>query len=153
MRSAALFFFLLLSFCKPVSFWPQKSGEEYTNVAEVRNNVTAVTAAEVNISKERAYLSTTWIIKLFSPRDLEAKKKEMIADLCKKEKADIIIDPQFTIKKKILGGSTLTLSGYLARYVNFRNLTPIEVDSLIIHNKYRDGSVVFFNQGFLPPLE
>lgn len=117
-----------------------------SNVADVTNTVISVAGADIRVAKERAVITSSWLIKLFSPRDLEQKKKELIEELKKRTKADIIVDPQFTITKKRLGGGKITLRGYPAFYTDFRNLTPTEVDSLILHEKYESGSVIFFDK-------
>lgn len=141
---------VLMCLASPLTSVGKSDQTTLSNTSEVTNTITAVAGADLSVAKERATLSTSWLIKLFSIGDLDQKKSVLIERMKKATKADVIIDPQFLLEKKPLGGGKLTLTGYPARYTNFRNLTPTEVDSLILHNKYRSGTVVFFDKSNLP---
>lgn len=143
---STVFFALIVSLALSITMRAKTVETTNSNLVEVTNTVISVAGADVTVAKERSSVSSAWIIKFFSPRDLEQKKTELIEVLKNRTKADVIIDPQFTITKKRLGGGRITLTGYPAYYSNFRNLTPTEVDSLIIYNKYQSGSVVFFDK-------
>lgn len=143
--------FVVLAMCVAVPYMSraEKERTDPSNVAEVTNVIVSVSGADVSVAKERASLSSSWIMKLFSPRDLELKKASLVVELKKRTHADVIIDPQFIVEKRILGGGKITLSGYPAYYTNFRNLTPVEVDSLILKDKYKPGTVIFYDKSVL----
>lgn len=147
---SSFLFVLIVSVALPLAMMAERDGATPSNVVEVKNTIISMAAADISVDKERSSVSSSWIIKLFTPHDMEQKKKLLIEELKRRTKADIILDPQFTLTKTRLGGGKITLSGYPAHYTNFRNLTPAETDSLIIHNKYTAGSIIFFDKSELP---
>lgn len=124
----------------------KKAKEPEQNTVNVETTITAVSAAELTIAEERVELSTKWLAKLLSPTSLEQRKANLIVELCRKVGADVLVDPQFTYSKTMLGGGKLTVSGYPARYKNFRTMTQQEVDSFIVSPAYDTGKVVFINK-------
>ena len=70
----------------------------------------------------------------------------LIIDLCREIGADILVDPQFTYSKRILGGGKLTVFGYPASYKNFRTMTDKQIDALITSPKFESNRVVFINK-------
>lgn len=112
----------------------------------VNNIVTAVTMADVEVGTQRVETSVSWKIKILSPTDLEQRKENLQNELCKASGADFLVDPQFTYEKKFLGGGKLTLSGYPAKYVNFRNMTEEEIEAFILNPESQAGKVIFINQ-------
>ena len=117
--------------------------EIFNKTVEVETVVKAVAMADLDIAEERASKSVTWKIKLFSPTDLEQRKKNLITQLCRETGADILIDPQFEFEKKILGGGKLTVTGYPAKYTNFRNMTDKEIEGLIVDPVFEDNRIIF----------
>lgn len=112
---------------------------------EIHNTILAVAGAELDISPAKVTKSVSWTMNFLSPTSLEQRKTNLINDLCKETGADIIVDPQFTYKRRILGGGKLTLTGYPAKYRNFRNLNETEIDSLIINKSQPENSIIFIN--------
>lgn len=113
---------------------------------KIETTVTAVSAAELDIADKRVSKSCNWHTKLFSPTSLEQRKTNLIVELCRQVGADVLVDPQFTYEKKILGGGKLTVSGYPATYKNFRAMNEAEVDKFIVSPEYETGKVVFINK-------
>ena len=66
--------------------------------------------------------------------------------LCREVGADILIDPQFTYDKRILGSGKLTVSGYPAKYKSFRTMTNEQVDAFITSPVYDTNTVVFITE-------
>ncbi len=112
----------------------------------VETTITAVTTAELNISDNRVSKTVTWGPKIISPTELDQRKANLIVELCREVEADVLVDPQFTYSKRILGGGKLSVSGYPAKYVNFRTMTDNEVDAFITSPEYKTGKVVFINK-------
>lgn len=117
-----------------------------SNTVEVETTITAVTVAELDISDKRVSKSVTWNLGFLSPTDLEQRKKNLITELCREVGADVLVDPQFTYTKRILGGGKITVSGYPATYTNFRTMSDKEIDAFITTPEYNTGKVVFINK-------
>ena len=140
---AICFLFLLGS---PIIFAKDKTQQETTNTVNVETTITAVSAADLEIADQRVSKSTTWTMNFLSGNTLEQRKANLIVELCREVGADVLVDPQFTFKKRILGGGKLTVSGYPATYKSFRSMTDLQVDSFITTPKYNTGKVVFINK-------
>ena len=123
-----------------------KGGKETTKTADIETKVVAVTSADLDISPQKVSKSVSWTLNFLSPMDLEQRKHNLLRSLCEETGADIIISPQFIFKKRILGGGKLILSGYPAKYRNFRNLSEEEIKSFITGSEFENGQVIFINK-------
>ncbi|MCM1377483.1 MAG: hypothetical protein NC097_03630 [Clostridium sp.] len=143
-------FFLSAAFVLTAAMTPAYaeagSPTEPDNMVKVETTITAVTVAELDISDKRVSKSTSWTLKAVSPTSLEQRKANLIVELCREVEADVLVDPQFTFSKRIFGGGKLTVSGYPARYKNFRTMSPQEVEAFITTPEYQTGKVVFINK-------
>lgn len=126
--------------------YSQISYESESGEAFVKNQILAVTGADLDISPIKISKTVTWTLNFLSPLSIDQRKINLINDLCKEAGADILIDAQFTYKKRILGGGKMTVTGYPAKYRNFRSLTQTEIDSLILRKDTLQEKVIFFNR-------
>ena len=117
-----------------------------SNEIEVHNTILAVAGADLDISPVKISKSVSWTMNFLAPLSLEQRKENLLIELCKDSGADIIVDPQFTYKKRVLGGGKLTLSGYPAYYKNFRSLNEAEIDSIIINKNKPENTIIFINR-------
>lgn len=124
----------------------RKKDQEPTNTVNIETTITAVSTAELNISDKRVSKTSSWGPKILSPTTIEQRKANLIIELCREVGADVLVDPQFTYSKRILGGGKLSVSGYPATYKNFRAMTDKEVDAFITTPEYETGKVVFINK-------
>lgn len=139
--------FLLIAFLVPFGLEAKKKKEEPpTNIVNAQNRIIAVSGADIRIFNQKVSKSSTWTLNFLSPLDLEQRKQNLIRSLCKETGADLIIDPQFTYTRRILGGGKLTVTGYPAIYENFKSLTETEVDSIVMGNSFQEGKVMFINK-------
>ena len=138
------FGFILFLGC--LTAFAKKEPEKLPQEAEVENQVLAVTGADLIIGDKRISKSTSWVFNFLSPIDLEVRKSNLIRALCRERDVDLLIDPQFSYSKRILGSGKLTVTGYPAVYVNFRNLTENEIDSIILGKNYSDERIYFINK-------
>ena len=113
------------------------------NIAPIENKILAVSGADLIISENSVSKSTSWI---FSRTDLEQRKANLVNQLCREVGADVLVDPQFTYSKRLLGGGKLTVRGYPAKYKNFRPLSEEQIDSLLINPKYDSNTIIFINK-------
>lgn len=124
----------------------QKFETNSSNETYIENHILAVSGADLEIAPYRVSKSTTWIFNFLSPTELNQRKTNLINALCKDIGADILIDPQFTYTRRILGGGKLTVTGYPAKYTDFRSLSEKEIDSLILKKDTLENKIIFINQ-------
>lgn len=124
----------------------QKFESSVSNEVYIENRILAVSGADIEIAPYRVSKSTTWIFNFMSPIELNQRKTNLINALCKEIGADILIDPQFSYSRRILGGGKLTVTGYPAKYTDFRSLSDTEIDSLILKKDTLENKIIFINQ-------
>ena len=117
-----------------------------SNVVNVETTITAVSTADLEIADKRVSKSATWTMNFLTGNTLEQRKANLIVELCRETGADVLVDPKFTFTKRVFGGGKLTVSGYPAKYKNFRTMTDSEIDAFIITPEYNTGKVVFINK-------
>lgn len=128
------------------------SGEkvlEYStsNTAAVENRILAVAGADLDIAPYRVAKSAVWAFNFLSPVSLEQRKTNLVNALCKEVGADILVDPQFTYSRRVLGSGKLTVTGYPANYRDFRSLSETEIDSLILKKDTTlQNRIIFINR-------
>ena len=127
------------------SAYAKKEKTQEGRSASVEHRVLGVAGADIEIGKERVSKSTTWTMNFLAPMDLETRKRNLIKSLCKSLRIDLLVDPQFTYSRRILGGGKLTVTGYPAKYVNFHNLTETQIDSVILKSEETESKAVFYN--------
>lgn len=147
MRISKKIFLLFISF---LFFFSTITADEKQEISlptvNIETVIKAVTMADLEIADKRITKSVNWKTQLFSPTDLEQRKQNLIRKLCLETGADIIIDPQFEYEKKIFGGGKLTVSGYPAKYKNFRNMTDTEIEGLIVNPTFKENKIIFITE-------
>lgn len=128
------------------AFAQENNTNTQSNVVNVETTITAVSTADLEIAEERVCKSTTWTMNFITGNTLEQRKANLIVELCREVGADVLVDPQFTYKKRFLGSGKLTVSGYPAKYKNFRTMSDSEIDAFIATPEYNTGKVVFINK-------
>lgn len=128
------------------TFAQENNTGSQSNIVNVETTITAVSTADLEIADERACKSTTWTMNFLTGNTLEQRKANLIIELCREVGADVLVDPQFTFTKRMFGGGKLTVSGYPAKYKNFRTMTDSEIDAFIATPEYNTGKVVFINK-------
>lgn len=69
----------------------------------------------------------TWNFNPFDKQKLKDREGNLIADMVKSENADVLLEAQSTYTKVPFGERTLTVSGYPAKYKDFRNATEEDI--------------------------
>lgn len=69
----------------------------------------------------------TWDFNPFDIQNLKDRKSNLIAEMVKTEKADVLLEAQSTYKKVPFGKRTLTISGYPAKYKDFRKANEEDI--------------------------
>jgi len=91
------------------------------------------TLVNLEVQKESISGSVEWKKNIFS-RDipLEVRIGNLVAEMTSKAKADILVEPRFTLEKGASGwrSKKITITGYPASYKNFRPATAEDIKVL-----------------------
>lgn len=64
---------------------------------------------------------------------VEQQKKKAEAKLLEESKADVVVQPQYTITRRgIFRGGSVTVTGYPATYKNFRPMTKDDAEKVAV---------------------
>ena len=137
---------ILICILVPFCLIGKKNQNTDSNITQIENKIVAVSGAELIISENSVSKTITWVTGFINRTDLEQRKINLINDLCREVGADVLVDPQFTYSKRILGGGKLSVRGYPAKYRNFKPLSEIEIDSLLLNPKFDSNKVIFINK-------
>jgi hypothetical protein len=98
----------------------------------VETNAYALTVADVDVKAARVTRTASWEFNPFSSVSIESRKSELVAEVVAAEDCDILIEPEYSIKKTFLGlgGGSVTVTGYPAKLTNFHKPTPQELDAI-----------------------
>lgn len=61
---------------------------------------------------------------------LDVRKTNLQAEVIKAAGADVLLESQFVFTKRSFGERTLTVTGYPAKFKNFRKATPADIEAL-----------------------
>lgn len=125
-----LFFYiasLALLFCSSCTTITKTS-----TIAEVKNVVvTYPEVADLDI-QEKVSEAKTWNFFPFhigEPK-LSTVKGNFIHEILKEKGGDVLLEPQFHFEKTSYGARTLTVTGYVAKYKNFRKATEADLKAI-----------------------
>ena len=128
---------LALSSCSTIQHTSQTAG--------VDTNVYNLTVADMNVAKQKQTMTTEWKWNPLSTVSLKAQKETATAELLKEANADVLVEPQYIVKRRgLFRGGSLTVTGYPATYSNFRNMTPEDAEKIAKINGYCDSATVAF---------
>lgn len=126
-------FVLALSSCSTIQHTSQ--------VADVDTQVYNLTVADMNVSKQKQTVTTDWKWNPLTTVSLSAQKETATALLLNEAKADVLVEPQYIVKRRgLFRGGSLTVTGYPATYSNFRSMTTEDAEKLAKVNG-KDGGV------------
>jgi len=84
----------------------------------------------------------TWTFNPLKLENLAQNKTNLQADLLREVNADVLLEPQFIYTKVPYGERTLTVTGYPAKFKNFRKATPEDMDALgVVYETPKDQKV------------
>lgn len=67
--------------------------------------------------------TATWSWMLLDPIPLVDRRDNLIADMLKEYNADVLVDMETQFEQSFFGRRSLTVTGYVATFKNFRNAT------------------------------
>lgn len=102
----------------------------YTASTEsVKTEVYNLTVADMDVKPEKASLTKTWAWNPFRAISMSVEKSNVTAELLKETNADVLVEPQYEIKKRgLFRGGSITVSGRPATYRNFHPMTTQEAE-------------------------
>ena len=93
------------------------------------------TVADLDV-KAKVTASVTWrgrLIKKLEPKK-DLMKGNLIAETLEKADADVLLEPQTIFSKTgYLGERKITITGFPAKYKNFRKATPADLEALKVN--------------------
>lgn len=120
-----------------------------STTATVDASAYALTVADVDVKTTRVTRTASWDFNPFSRESIENRRSGLIAEVVAEENCDILIDPEYTIKRTFLGlgGGSVTVSGYPAKFINFHKPTPPELEAIKVvkdNNQPKARKFLFF---------
>lgn len=99
--------------------------------ADVDTRVYNLTVADMDVSENRAAKTSEWKWTPLSSVSLSAQKETATAELLKEHDADVLVEPQYTIKRRgLFRGGSVTVTGYPAKYANFRTMSKEDAEKI-----------------------
>lgn len=94
------------------------------------------TMVDLSVSPQKVEKTIIWDYSLFQigQPSFEDRKGNLIADIVKENAADVLLEEQSIYTKIPFGKRTLTITGYPAKYKNFRKADKEDLQALEIMN-------------------
>lgn len=87
--------------------------------------------ADLDVRKEKVTKSADWSWNPLKPFSVEEGKRNVMAELLQEQNADVLIEPQFIIKRRgFMRGGTVTVAGFPANFTGFHKMTVEEAQIL-----------------------
>lgn len=98
---------------------------------DVETHVYNLTVADMDVSKDKVSKTTSWNWTPLSTVSVEAQKEKATAELLEEKKADVLVEPQYIVKRRgLFRGGEVTVTGYPATYRNFRPMTKDDAEAI-----------------------
>lgn len=118
---------LLATSCTTVSYT--------AGTADVSTSIHNRSVADLNVGKDRVSYTREWKWSPFNSVSDATEKENATAQLCAREGADVLVEPQYEVERRgLFRGGSVTVSGYPATFVNFRPMTMEDAQILATLN-------------------
>lgn len=112
---------LMASSCSTVSYT--------SKTADVSTKIQTLTVADVKVQPERKTATAEYKWTPFAQMRAGAMKEEAAYKILQESNSDLLIEPQVVVNSRgIFRGGTVTVSGYPAKYSNFRPMTKEDAE-------------------------
>lgn len=103
---------------------------QYTSkTADVSTKIQTLTVADVKVQPERKTATAEYKWTPFAQMRAGAMKEEAAYKILQEANSDLLIEPQVVVNSRgIFRGGTVTVSGYPAKYTNFRPMTKEDAE-------------------------
>lgn len=110
------------------------------------------TVADLKVKPEKVSKTEEWNFVPFNigQPTLNIRKGNMIAEMVNENGGDILLEPQMQYNKRLFGKRTLTISGFVASFDNFRKASDEDLKALAIG--YKECAKPVYNVARKKPL-
>lgn len=122
--------------CRTIRVSTAETTEVQTNVIQYP------TVTDLTVMK-KVEKTITWNFNPFKHERLALQKTNLMADLLKELDADILLEPQYTFKKVPFGERTLSITGYPAKFKDFRKATEEDLKALQVFFEKPHESTIY----------
>ncbi len=123
---AMLFAAVTLCSCSTLT----KSTARYVGIETDINQYPTVTDLELSDNPITAEVTWNWSLISFGQQSLADRKMNLIADMLKKHNADVLVEPRYQFTKTSFGPRKLIVTGYPAKYKNFRSASEKDLKAI-----------------------
>lgn len=103
--------------------------------ASVDTQIYNLTVADLKVAPDKASSTTSWSWNPFNQVNLDLEKKNASAKILQETGSDVLVEPQFEVHRRgIFRGGSLTVTGYPAKYSNFRAMSREDAENIAIAN-------------------
>lgn len=103
-------------------------------VADVETAIVQYPTVTDLIIMDKATSSVEWGWNPFKRISLNTRKGNLVAELLKEKGADVLLEEQFIYEDNGFGSGRLTVTGYPAKFQDFRKATEKDLDALRVAN-------------------
>ncbi len=131
--------------CAAISITSCQTVQQTADTVGIDAKVVQVpTVADLDVQPQRVTSTQTWRWRFLNVDQLSLgqRKLNLIYDMVNEAKADVLVEPQVRFTKKFFGERSLTISGYLASYKNFRKPTAEDLKAIRAANGTPEKVVV-----------
>lgn len=145
---------LLLLICVAATFSSCKLTQKMAVVAPV-NDIGVhqyPTVADLDVKPQKVTKTEEWNFVPFNwgQPSLDIRKGNMIAEMVNENDGDVLLEPQTVYRKKIFGKRSLTISGFVASFDNFRKASDDDLKALELG--YNTGKQRVYNVASKSPF-
>lgn len=92
-----------------------------------------LTVADMKVADHHVTKTIEWKWNPFTLVSMEAQKKNAVAEAVREADADLLVEPQYTVKTRgLFRGGSVTVTGRPAKYTHFRSLTQADAINMAV---------------------
>lgn len=100
---------------------------------QVDSKIVNLTVAQMDVADHHVTKTIEWNWNPFTMVSMAAQKNNVVAEAVREADADLLVEPQFTVKKRgLFRGGSITVSGRPAKYTDFRSLTQADAINMAV---------------------
>lgn len=101
----------------------------------VDTKITSMTVADLQVDKEKVSKTVKWNWSPLTSVSVADKKENATGELLLEKDADVLIEPQYVVNHRgLFRGGSVTVTGYPAKYYNFRPMTKEDAEMIATAN-------------------
>lgn len=101
----------------------------------VDTKIASMTVADLQVDKEKVSKTVKWNWSPLTSVSVADKKENATGELLLEKDADVLIEPQYVVNHRgLFRGGSVTVTGYPAKYYNFRPMTKEDAEMIATAN-------------------